>query len=230
MSTPHNDQDLSPASEQAEPSEAPVKKLDLVRGHLEGERQVYNDLTRNGALLAFPAFAGLILVADDVVLAFLPDRYAGVAPLIQVVAIATLAAPIAWFSGVAMAALGMNRASLIYTGAGAVGCLGALLLAPQIEAPWLYLCTLIPTPLIAVVGVAVVNRRLQQSNRRYCLGLLPPTVASLVMVLGVWALQHFVLGAPGLTRLGLSGLAGAALYLGWLFIFHRVGSLSASRC
>jgi O-antigen/teichoic acid export membrane protein len=192
-----------------------------VRGNLEGERQVYRDLTRNVVLLAFPAFAGLILVADDVVSVFLPDRYSGVAPLMRAVALATMAAPIAWFSGVAMAALGMNRASLIYTGAGAIGCVGALLLAPQIDAPWLYLSTSIPTPLITAVGVAVVNRRLKQSNLQYYAGLVPPVLATIVMVLGVWGLQQLLVGFADILRLGLCGVVGAVIYLGWLFVFHR---------
>ena len=192
-----------------------------VRGNLEGERQVYRDLTHNVVLLAFPAFAGLILVADDVVSVFLPERYAGVAPLMRAVSLATMAAPIAWFSGVAMAALGLNRASLIYTGAGAIGCVCALLVAPKIDAPWLYLTTSIPTPLIAAVGVAVVNRRLQQSNLQYYAGLVPPVLATIAMVLGVWGLQHFLVGVGEVLRLGLCGVVGAAVYLGWLFIFHR---------
>jgi O-antigen/teichoic acid export membrane protein len=192
-----------------------------VRNNLEGERQVYDDLTRTVALLAFPAFAGLILVADDVVSLFLPDRYAGVAPLMCAVAAITMLAPITWFSGIAMAALGMNRASLIYTVAGVAGSVAGLFLAPQVSPSLLYLIASAPIPLVAIAGAAVVNRRLRQSNLQYYAGLMPAALATVAMAVGVTGLRRLLVDAGDLSRLTVSGLVGAGLYAGWLFVFHR---------
>jgi O-antigen/teichoic acid export membrane protein len=195
--------------------------MSKVRGDIEGERQVYASLTRTVAFLVFPAFTGLILVAEDVVDLFLPDRYAGVAPLMEVVAMVTMAAPITWFSGIAMAALGMNRASLIYTASGVVGSLVALIVAPKVSAPLLFLLASAPIPLIAIVGVAVVNRRLKQSNLQYYAGLLPPALATAAMAAGVITLQQFLGGVGEVANLIACAVTGAAIYAGWLFVLHR---------
>jgi O-antigen/teichoic acid export membrane protein len=191
------------------------------QGDIRAERDVYNGIVRTAAFSVFPAFAGLAMVAPQVAALFLPEQYTGVATLLRISALATMTAPIAWFHSIAMASLGMNRASLVYTGAVTAVSLAVLLCVPNVSAEVLYLIVIIPSLVLSIPGAFIVNRRLKQTNLEYYMGLLPPAIATTAMICVVEVLQVLIGGQPPIITLAASALIGAAVYCAWLVVFHR---------
>jgi O-antigen/teichoic acid export membrane protein len=161
------------------------------------------------------------MVAPQVAALFLPEQYTGVATLLRISALATMTAPIAWFHSIAMASLGMNRASLVYTGAVTAVSLAVLLCVPNVSAEVLYLIVIIPSLVLSIPGAFIVNRRLKQTNLEYYMGLLPPAIATTAMICVVEVLQVLIGGQPPIITLAASALIGAAVYCAWLVVFHR---------
>lgn len=194
-----------------------------VRGEIEKEREIYEGIIRTAAFLTLPALAGLIVVADDIVALLLPETYAGVANLMQAVSAAALLIPFAWFNGIAMNALNMNRVALLFSIVSTAAAIGTLLLAGGASAPVAVLLMAAPGLVLGPLGGVILHRRLGISNRRHFLGLVPAVVATALMAAAVWAAHNLLIASqvPGLTRLAICVPLGGVLYFGWLFLFHR---------
>ena len=192
-----------------------------VKGNLEGEREVYNSIVRTATVVALPAFAGLALVAPDLVSLILPAQYAGVTPILQASSITMLLIPILWFNNVAMTSMGLNRLSLGYTLTLVGLSFVALYLSDHRTPPEAILIMAIPAAVVGLTGNILLNRRLKQPNFTYYAGLMPAVLATSVMS-GLIALSNFLLaGWDAFPRFAISGAVGAGAYAGWLLAVHR---------
>ncbi len=196
--------------------------MSKVRGNDRAEADVFTAIIRTSAFVAFPTFAGLIVVADDMTSALLPQSYAGVAPILRAVAITSLMIPIAWFNPIAMNALGMNKRSLHYSAIVAVTCIGALVAIPTRSPQLAVLIMAAPTLFFGFYGNFVLLRRLRISPLAHYLGLLPAALAAAAMAamtgyVHVAFLGHFI----PIERLGMTIALGVAIYFGLLATFSR---------
>jgi O-antigen/teichoic acid export membrane protein len=192
-----------------------------VRGDFDGERLIYNSILRTAAFLSLPAFAGLIIVAEDVVQVLLPPQYLDVTPILRAVAVVFLTIPLSWFNPIAMTALGRNRASLIYTLITVAGGLAALFLFPNVTIAEAVIVISAPTFVIAIGGNIYLNRRLKQSSLCHYAGLAPAIFGSMVMAAATWFAHQQIKGWLPEWRLVVSVTVGIAVYAGYLFLFHR---------
>jgi O-antigen/teichoic acid export membrane protein len=203
--------------------------MSKVRGDIAKEREVYLSILRTAAFVSLPAFTGLIVVTDDLVQVFLPESYQASADMMRAVCITSLMIPIAWFNPIAMNALDMNRAALVYMTISVAASTGALLAFPNVEPATAILIMMAPTLVYGLGGAIFLNRRLQLSNAVHFGGLAPAVVASAVMGLATWALHTMLAPWDPLSRALVVCAAGAAIYPGWLMLFHRSWTLDRIR-
>ncbi len=193
-----------------------------VKGDIEGEREVYNSIVRMATLITLPAFAGLVVVAPDLVALVLPSEYAGVTPILQALSITLLQIPLLWFNNGAMAALNMNKVALAYMIALLVSSLGVLIfLTNGLSPPQAILVQSIPAALMGIIGNVIVNRRLQQTNLSHYMGLLPAVLACAAMTGATYLVAVQLAGWPALPRMVVCIITGGVVYFGWLLAFHR---------
>ncbi len=195
--------------------------MSKVRGDIDGEREVYNSIVRTATLVALPIFAGLAVTANDVIALLLPERYDGVAPILQASSITFLLIPVLWFNNVALNSMGMNKLSLAYTVALVASSLAVLFATHGLTPSHVILLMSAPAAIVGIAGNIVINKRLQQTNLVHYLGLLPPALATCAMT-GVTLLVSYGMSDWGpLLRLSACVVAGCACYFGWLLAFHR---------
>lgn len=193
-----------------------------VKGDIEGEREVYNGIVRTAALLTLPAFAGLAVIAPDLVAVALPPDYAGVTPILQALSITLLQIPLLWFNNGALAAMNMNKVALAYTVGLVVTSLGTLFLFTNgLSPPHAILVQSIPAAIMGVVGNVIVNRRLKQTNAAHYGGLLPAVLSTAAMAAMTYLVSLQFAGAPPLLRLVICVIMGGGVYFAWLLTFHR---------
>jgi O-antigen/teichoic acid export membrane protein len=195
--------------------------MSKVRGNLESERDIYNNIIRTTVFLCFPVFAGMALVAEDIVRLLLSDRYHDAGPMIEAIATTRLLVPIVWFNTIAMTSLGMNRLSLAYSAAALVVELLSLIVFTHLSASEALLLVPAPTIVLGIAGNVVLNRRLGQSNWSHYRELAPAVFSTLGMAACTWTFRTLTVDSPALWRLGGSVFVGAVVYVGWLAVFNR---------
>lgn len=195
--------------------------MSKVKGDLAGQREVYNSILRTATVISLPAFAGLALVAPDLVSLVLPTEYTGVTPILQASSLTMLLIPVLWFNNAAMTSMGMNRLALGYTIALVASSFVALYLSDGATAAQAILIMSIPTGIVGLAGNVLLNIRLGQPNLTYYAGLLPAVLATAVMSAAVAAIAHLLTGWGAFPRLVVCGLTGATVYAGWLLTVHR---------
>ncbi|WP_371311208.1 oligosaccharide flippase family protein [Hyphomonas sp.] len=185
------------------------------------EREIYTSIIRTAAFLALPAFAGMSIVAPDLVALFLPESYEGVGPLLQAISVVSLMIPIAWFNAIAMASLDMNRPSLTFTIVNVAICVGTLIALTNVSPAVAVVGMSAPSFFLSFIGNAIIHRRIELPAREHYLGLFPAVSATLIMVLTVYGFYTLAATWSPALRVALSVLIGAPVYLGWIFILHR---------
>jgi len=203
--------------------------MSKVRGNLKSEGDIYNNIIRTAVFICFPVFAGMALVADDVVRLLLAGRYQDAAPMIEAIATTRLLVPIVWFNTIAMTSLGMSRQSLVYSAAALVVELLSLVVFTNLSAPEALLLVPAPTILVGIIGNVALNRRLAQSNWSHYRELTPAVFATLGMAACTLTFRTLAVDSPTLWRLGGSVVIGAVVYLGWLAVFNRAWLLERVR-
>lgn len=191
------------------------------KGNLDGEREIYNNILRTAAFVALPTFAGLAIVAGDIVSVILPTQYAGVTPILRATAVTLLLIPVLWYNNVAMTSMGMNKSSLVYTGVLVVSSLVTLLAFARVSPPAALLIMAVPCAIVGIVGNVLLNRRLRQTNLAHYSGLLPAILATAAMSAVTSLVADILAGWPAAPRLIGCVATGAIVYGGWLSLFHR---------
>lgn len=193
-----------------------------VRGNQKGEAKIYTSIIQTSAFVSLPTFAGVAIVAPDIVAVLLPQTYADVAPILRAVAITCLMIPVVWFNPIAMNALGLNRLSLGYSAAVAVTSIVTLLAVPMPSPAATILVMSAPALLWGIFGNFLITRHLGIGLLAHYAGLLPAVLATLAMGLATAGLHDFILKdfAPEI-RLILSSLTGSILYFCLLMGFAR---------
>lgn len=192
-----------------------------VRGDKAKEREIYVAIVRTAAFFAMPAFAGLFVVANDIVDLILPERYSDVASLMRALSIVSLSIPFVWFNTLAMNALDMNRTSLIFSVCSVSACIVALLLSGGVSPQEAILWTSAPALVMGIAGNIIIHRRLSLPHWEAYAGLLPAIIAAGAMALvTTYVRMELALWHPAI-RLVACITLGGTIYFGWLALFNR---------
>jgi PST family polysaccharide transporter len=185
-------------------------KLDL-----EQRRRALARVSGLMALVIYPLALGLAAVAPTVVAAVLDPRWAGVAPLLAILAALSLSRPVVWVVSTYLTAASRTTA-LMYLGVFKAFAVFAMILTLGRAGP-LWVCAGV---VIAFASLApaylIVGRALTGLPAGLILGsVVPPFLASVVMGIGVVAFRSAAVAwgfSPSLLRLALEIGVGALVY------------------
>jgi len=176
------------------------------------------------ALIMFPIFAGIVLVADDLVFALLGEKWLAYVPALQIYCVYAMSIPLVSILGTGVIAAGATRE------AAQVGLIRLLLLPPafyflgiQYGATGLALAWLLPVPLVFAKLERTLFKRIELGVRDILRALMRPLLnvaimCSALLFLGELELVHD-LTAP--LRLGLKVLFGGLIFLAMMIILQR---------
>lgn len=178
-------------------------------------------LTALAALLAAPAFAGLALVAPELVQVVFGARYEGSGPALRLLALATLPAPFTYFRSVTLVARGraalattLGVADLLVTAA-MVGLGSAWGLTPALEG------ALAAGLIASAASVLVTARAYGLPAGRLLSVTVPPYLGAAVMTVAVLGAAVAAAGLGPPARLALEIGAGVVAFCAYIFAVHR---------
>ncbi len=213
---------------------APIEKLagiityasGSLLGNFEGDPERVGRtivrMTRLTSLLMFPIFAGVALVADDLVLGLLGEKWEPYTMALRILCLNAALLPMSAALDQAAVALGhsrtvaMNGVVLLLLLPFSFFSLGGLFGATGLALAWL-----VPVPLILGRLVLLVRRETGTPIRAWLAALRLPTLGIAVMSAGVLLLQSSSTVAPlaPLVRLSACAAVGATLFIGFMLLF-----------
>lgn len=181
--------------------------------------------TRMSSLLAFPAFAGVAILAPELVAGLFGDKWAESVPVMQLLSLVGIVQCVTFFNNPAIIACGKPGWTFAITLANAV--LGVVFC--WVAARWGIAAVagahLIRTYALAPLPVWLVRRLVGLDIREYLRQCAVPAAASLAMVVLVWAAKQGSADAIGLhVRLPACIIIGVLVYV--LVILWRAPSLA----
>ena len=174
-------------------------------------RELFLDMHHYLLLLAAPPLIGLALVAEDLIVLLLTDKWLPAAQVLQLLCLVNLLRLSGMLVSPILIARGQPNRIVVFN----LACL--LLLPPAffLGVQWgvigVALAWLLAYPLPYTMLLRDVFADLAITPRRFVASIAVPAATCAGMALAVWAAQQFV--APGLMRLVTSVLVGVAAYV-----------------
>lgn len=191
--------------------------------------KMYLRLTQMSSLICLPVFAGIALTSSDLVELALNDDYAAVAPILMILGIAGLFAPIVYFRNAALTAIRRLNLLLAFS-------IFDLAIVTASALAIVYIKTdvsLIVGSLVVLNAVRVVQtmpvllKEMSTKLSSFIMCILPAYIAVTVMGAAVLGITPYISDLPVLARLALKSALGAGAYFGYLLIMHKDWSETA---
>jgi PST family polysaccharide transporter len=175
--------------------------------------RAYRRFTQLCALLTFPAFAGLAIIADDFTQVVFGAKWAASAPIMAIICLAVFSTTIIQFFQPAMQGVGKPKAGvsteLVKLGSGAILVGGLAFLGPVAAAAGDTLRKYVTLP----VAFRMLQRELAIKPRDLLKDLLPPFACSVSMLVTLFIVEKTLLvEASHLVRLVVNVLLGGLIY------------------
>lgn len=164
------------------------------------------------ALVAFPAFLGVLATAQELTESFFGEKWLPSAPVMQLLALAGLVQSVIYVSGMLMKALGRPGLYLAVTAlTTAVNVLAfAVVVRWGIQA--VAASFAVVNLVLAPVSLTVVRRLLGVGPARFLAVIARPFAGSLLMLAGVLGVKSIIPGLPLPLRVVLLIMSGMAVY------------------
>jgi len=196
----------------------------------KGDRDLlYRRLSQMTALVCLPIFGGLALTSADVVNVALSDDYAPTAPMLAIMCVAGLLAPLTYFRNAAMVAVKRVNLLIFYSALDVLILLGASLALSQYSANAVVASLLIVEVVRVLMTVPVLLKSMHTKPLGLFMSMMPAYAACAVMAGIVLLIDTQTAQLDPLLRLSLKVVAGGAGYVGYLWAFHRDWSMTALR-
>ncbi len=194
----------------------------------KGDRDLlYRRLSQMSALVCLPIFAGLALTSADVVDVALSDDYAPTAPMLAIMCVAGLLAPLTFFRNAAMVAIKRVNLLIAFSVLDVIILIAASLALSSYSANAVVASLLIVEAVRALMTVPVLLKDMHTKPLGLFMSMMPAYVACAVMAVIVLFIKAQTPDLDPVLRLGLKVVAGGAGYAGYLLIFHRDWSMTA---
>lgn len=185
-------------------------------------RRYFLKITKYLALIAVPGQIGMALVARDLVVLLLSERWIGSIHLIEVLAVGGVfyvlplpSAPVLTSRGRAQALLRFSAVLVVVLG-------GAILVGAQFSITGVVLAYIVAFPALRLYLLSLALAELSLSARAYAANIAAPLAATGVMAAAVLAAQGPLTRVDAvLPRLALEVALGAAAYAGSLLLIDR---------
>jgi len=181
----------------------------------------YLKLVHFVALVMFPMFIGLFLVADSAVLVLLGARWLPVVVPLKLLCIVSCFRAIEIINTPVMMARGRARTVLISTLVAAIVLPVSFYVGARrggingVAVAWL-----VTRPFLFALGIYLTTQVVEIGFARYLRGLRHPLVGSLVMVAAVVTVNSYLGPVQPLARLIVCSLVGCATYLAYNVLFN----------
>jgi PST family polysaccharide transporter len=175
-------------------------------------RRAYYKSTSYAALIAFPSFVALIVLAPELVSVLFGPKWADSVPVMQVLALLGIVRTMSYLNTSMLTALGKPSWRFVIFGITTTLSVVAYLLVVQqgiVAVAWAATavgCLIVP------ISYGAVNRLVHVDVRAYVKGIGAPFAASLVMA-GSMIVVGYLLGDKKLLTLVVASLVGALVYL-----------------
>ncbi len=191
--------------------------------------KMYLRLTQMSSLICLPVFTGIALTSADLVEFALDDDYAQVSPILLVLGIAGLFAPIVYFRNAALTAIKRLNLLLIYSIFDLFVVAGSALAIMYFSANVsLIVCSLIVANAVRIVQTTPVLLKEMSTKLSSLIScMLPAYIAAAIMGVVVFVLSPYLSDLPAGIRLMIKGVIGAATYFGYLLVLHKDWSKTA---
>lgn len=197
--------------------------LPLLTRHPAGSRQQaeqYWEIVAVTSLLAAPTFSGLALVAPELVTVLLDERYSDAGPVLTLLALASLAAPLSYLRGVALTAAGQPGKAAFLASAELVLLLALVSLGTVVGLIAAAGAVLAATWALAALGAVVLSRTIGLPLRRLLGACAPAFLPCVTMALAIFLAEPLINSLPPLLRLlGMIAIGGGT-YLAHLWLLH----------
>ena len=204
-----------------------VPVLSSLRGDKAQSWRLFLRLSQLTALIALPAFLGLALIANDLIVLVFDDRYVAAGPVLMAVAVQGVFMPAGFFANLVFAGLDRSDLSLKFALAALAACTLVVWIASGYGPVAALLAAALVMGLAGVAATAMQIRLLQGSVLRFAAALAPGYSAVTAMVVALLALKWMAPIDDALVSMSTHVSIGVVVYVGWLFLFHRPQLLEA---
>jgi O-antigen/teichoic acid export membrane protein len=204
-----------------------VPVLSTLRDNKAESWRLFLRLSQLAALIALPAFIGLALVANDLIIVVFDERYIAAGWVLVAVAVQGVFMPAGFFANLVFAGLDRSDLSLKFSVAALACCTPVLWIAAGYGPVATLLAAALVMGLAGVAATAMQIRLLQGSFLRFAAALAPGYSAVTAMAVALLVLKWAAPIDDALVSLITHVFIGVVVYVGWLFLFHRPQLLEA---
>lgn len=198
-----------------------VPLLSAVRDHPETRGQMFLKLMSFAALVCIPPLIGLALVSKEITALALSDEYLEANSALMILGVAGIYVPLVYFRSAVLTAMSRNKLAV------AVSLFDMILICAVAfhfsrysleHTLWaINAGAAITTTVSAYFTVRAVGVPL----RSFFNAIAPAYLAAGVMAVAVFAMFQITYPWGDWANIFLKGIVGAAVYAGWLWVFHR---------
>lgn len=200
------------------------------RDQTQDERtMMYLRLTQMAALVCLPVFAGVALTGNEITRIFLDNDYAPVGPILTILCMVGMFAPITYLRNAALTAVRKLNLLLGFSIIDLTVLTISALLLSRISLEAVVASLLVVQTLRAILTNRVLLREMHTTFPAFVRAILPAYAGCIVMALGVLGIAPLLTDLSVLAQLTIKAATGASLYFGYLALFHRNWSVVGLR-
>ncbi len=190
--------------------------------HSISQRQrIYRKLTQMSAFVCVPVFAGLALIAIDLVDFALDDRYAPSGTLLTLLSAFGVLAPLAYFRNAGFIALKKYPLLVYLAIADIIILIALILLLSKLSLPWVVGSLLVLEITRSVTCTHVLLKEMQTPFSEILASVEPAFLGALWMAAAILGADLLLPPDAAALSLGVKIALGSIVYCGFIWLFHR---------
>lgn len=184
-------------------------------------RRAYYKSSAFAALIAFPVFTWMIVMAPEIVAVLFGPKWKESVPVMQVLSLLGLVRAVSYLNSSTLTALGKPSWRVVIVGITAILNVAAFAVVVTQGIVAVAVAAVCVGYLVAPMSYWAVNRLVPISARTYLKGVRGPLAASILFAGATLGLQHLLGGAGALVTLVIASSVGAIVYLAAIQILAR---------
>lgn len=184
-------------------------------------RRAYYKSSTFAALLAFPGFTTILVLAPQLVSVLFGPQWSGSVPVMQVLALVGMVRSVNYLNSSTLTALGKPNWRVVIVGVTTVLIVAALLISVWFGIVAVAVASLIVGIVVAPVPYWAVHRLVPFSIARYLKGIGTPLAVSILLGLTMFGVQRLLADRSDLLTLLVATAAGFTVYAATLRVVAR---------
>ena len=192
-----------------------------LQDHPDRFRRAYYKSSTFAALLAFPGFTAILVLAPQLVSVLFGPKWSGSVPVMQVLALVGIVRSVNYLNSSTLTGLGKPNWRVFIVGITTVLLVTALLISVWFGIVAVAVATLIVGIVVAPLPYWAVHRLVPFSIVRYLRGVATPLAASVALGLTMFVVQRLMADRSDFVTLLAAGASGFAVYAAVLRLVAR---------